>query len=50
MAIIDRDTSPATATPTASASQQPSLTAAVPSSQGITVDTLANDDAYQHRA
>ena len=46
MAIIDRDTSPATATPTASASQQPSLTAAVPSSQGITVDTLANDDAY----
>lgn len=46
MAIIARDTSPATATPTASASQQPSLTAAVPSSQGITVDTLANDDAY----
>jgi len=46
MAIIDVDQSPVTATPTASASQQPSLTAAVPSSQGITVDTLANDDAY----
>ncbi len=41
MAIVDVDQSSSAAT-----SSQPSLTAAVPSSQGITVDTLANDDAY----
>ena len=41
MAIVDVDQSSSAAT-----GSQPSLTAAVPSSQGITVDTLANDDAY----